>query len=169
VKPDYLPTEDLDCLIVGGYFSQGIRKGGKMTVWLLAVADDKDKDLDGHPKRFLTFCKVRLGQGWAGLGWGYETDLGLYVQGIGVAAVRVGHRLVASVRAPPPPVCCLSRSLAIASGPRCVDGAGLSSLCWIHPPDPFTCSFFSLRAREVAQRTARKVGFEHVKASSFPQ
>jgi ATP-dependent DNA ligase len=59
VKPDYLPTEDLDCLIVGGYFSQGMRKGGKITVWLLAVADEKDIDPDGHPKRFLTFCKVR--------------------------------------------------------------------------------------------------------------
>jgi ATP-dependent DNA ligase len=55
VKPDYMPTDDLDCLIVGGFFSQGRRLGGTMTVWLLAVAAENP---DGHPTRFLTFCKV---------------------------------------------------------------------------------------------------------------
>ena len=55
-KPDYLPTEDLDCLVVGGFYGTGSR-GGTVAQWILAIAD-RPTACATEPTQFLTFCKV---------------------------------------------------------------------------------------------------------------
>lgn len=87
VKPDYMLglNDDLDLLVVGGYYGTG-RRSGLLSHFLLAVAvheDDEDSssinpkpvqeddlDLDGndgvekvvnHPKLFYSFCKIGSG------------------------------------------------------------------------------------------------------------
>jgi len=58
LKPDYLPTEDLDCLVLGGYYGTG-RQGGVVAQWLLGLAERRTTG--HHPDRFLTFCRVGTG------------------------------------------------------------------------------------------------------------
>eukprot|EP00854_Cymbomonas_tetramitiformis_P010924 gene10924-12923_t len=58
LKPDYLPTDDMDCLIVGGYYGTG-RRGGTVAQWLLGVAEKPTQYAE--PSKFLTFCRIGNG------------------------------------------------------------------------------------------------------------
>lgn len=57
IKPEYVNNlmDELDVLVVGGYFGVGHRSG-MMSHFLCAVADRKDGE--DKPKRFCSFCKV---------------------------------------------------------------------------------------------------------------
>lgn len=79
LKPDYLPTEDLDVIVVGGFYGTGKVRGGKIAEYLLGVVEDpsdKGEDEDGLidpenpdkepsakklPTRVLSFAKVGTG------------------------------------------------------------------------------------------------------------
>lgn len=59
VKPDYMKEmgENLDLLIIGGYYGEG-RRGGKLSSFLLGLrADNVSPNPDGNAK-FYSFCKV---------------------------------------------------------------------------------------------------------------
>ena len=57
-KPDYLPTEDLDLLIIGAFNGTG-KRGGNLSMFLMAVAE---KPLGGgEPCVFHSFCRVGTG------------------------------------------------------------------------------------------------------------
>ena len=61
MKPDYLPTEDLDILIIGGYMGTGAKRGGYISEYLLALAE-QPRGGDGlEPSTFISFCKVGSG------------------------------------------------------------------------------------------------------------
>jgi DNA ligase-4 len=57
-KPDYRHTEDLDLLIIGAFNGTGWR-GGKMSMFLLAVAEKPHGG--GDPCVFHSFCRVGTG------------------------------------------------------------------------------------------------------------
>ncbi len=59
IKPEYVNNlmDELDVLVVGGYFGVGHRSG-MMSHFLCAVADRKDGE--DKPRRFLSFCKVNI-------------------------------------------------------------------------------------------------------------
>jgi len=59
VKPEYQNQlmDQLDLLVLGGYYGSG-RGGGKITHFLLGVADRED---GGDTSRFLSFCRVGSG------------------------------------------------------------------------------------------------------------
>jgi len=71
LKPDYLPTEDLDVIVVGGFRGTGKLRGGKIAEYLLGVVEEvqekEDEEDDGPkkpkklPTRVLTFAKVGTG------------------------------------------------------------------------------------------------------------
>jgi ATP-dependent DNA ligase len=87
LKPDYLPTEDLDVVVVGGFKGTGALRGGKIAEYLVGIVEaprrrgDGDEDGDGDdafgddgirdvgdansppplPSRVLTFSKVGTG------------------------------------------------------------------------------------------------------------
>lgn len=63
-KPDYLPTEDLDVLIIGCYNGTG-KNGGKLSQFLLGVAEKPRGG--GDPCVFQSFCKVGSGMTQADL------------------------------------------------------------------------------------------------------
>lgn len=57
IKPDYSEgTDDLDLLIIGGYFGTG-RKAGKICYFLLGVAEESS----GEPDKFLSVARVCSG------------------------------------------------------------------------------------------------------------
>jgi len=58
-KPDYLPTEDLDLLIIGAYMGTG-RRGGGVSQFLLGLAE-KPAVQGALPTVFRSFCKVGTG------------------------------------------------------------------------------------------------------------
>ncbi len=59
VKPEYVGglMDELDLLVVGGYFGVG-RRSGLMSHFLCAVADRKEGE--DKPRKFHSFCKVLL-------------------------------------------------------------------------------------------------------------
>ena len=81
LKPDYLPTEDLDVVVVGGFKGTGALRGGKIAEYLVgiveapkAVGDERDPLGDerdplgdegtktpGFPTRVISFSKVGTG------------------------------------------------------------------------------------------------------------
>ena len=81
LKPEYLPTEDLDVVVVGGFKGTGTLRGGKIAEYLVGIVEaprrrgDGDGDGDGDdgirefgddappplPSRVLTFSKVGTG------------------------------------------------------------------------------------------------------------
>ncbi|XP_020251503.1 DNA ligase 4, partial [Asparagus officinalis] len=59
LKPDYIHAgADLDVLIIGGYFGSG-RHGGEVAQFLVGLAEHSGSS--GHPKRFISFCRVGTG------------------------------------------------------------------------------------------------------------
>ena len=73
LKPDYLPTEDLDVVVVGGFKGTGALRGGKIAEYLVgiveapkAVGDERDPlgegtKTPGFPTRVISFSKVGTG------------------------------------------------------------------------------------------------------------
>lgn len=60
IKPEYLATEDLDCVIIGGYYGTGMRRGGKISEYLLGIV--KSPSLPGtSPSKVISFSKVGTG------------------------------------------------------------------------------------------------------------
>jgi len=59
LKPDYLPTEDLDLLVIGGYMGTGARRGGKLSSFLMGLAEAPRGG--GEPHTFHSFTKVGSG------------------------------------------------------------------------------------------------------------
>ena len=60
LKPEYLEGvgDDLDLLIVGGYYGSGSRRAGVISHFLLAVCASENPETDSV---FMTFCKVGSG------------------------------------------------------------------------------------------------------------
>ena len=63
-KPDYRKTEDLDLLIIGGFNGTG-KRGGKMSMFLMGVAEKPHGG--GDPCVFHSFCRVGTGLTMEGL------------------------------------------------------------------------------------------------------
>jgi len=82
LKPDYLPTEDLDVVVVGGFKGTGALRGGKIAEYLVGIVEapkatfderDPEKEDDrpsgtsegtktpGFPTRVISFSKVGTG------------------------------------------------------------------------------------------------------------
>jgi DNA ligase-4 len=63
VKPDYIHgmRDNLDVLIVGSYYGEGMRRSGDISHFLLAVAKDFDRSKQEQPDDFLVFGKVGSG------------------------------------------------------------------------------------------------------------
>ncbi|PRW39278.1 dynamin-related GTPase isoform A [Chlorella sorokiniana] len=54
LKPDYLRSQEMDCLIIGAFAGEGARSG-MYTQYLLALVDSE------HPGEFVSFCRVGSG------------------------------------------------------------------------------------------------------------
>ncbi|KAJ3206547.1 DNA ligase (ATP) [Dinochytrium kinnereticum] len=59
IKPDYIDSlgDDVDLLLVGGFFGSG-RRSGKLSHFMCAVLDDS---VEGGPKQFVSICKFGSG------------------------------------------------------------------------------------------------------------
>ena len=66
IKPDYLPTEDLDLLVIGAYKGTGQARGGRISEFLLAIAE-QHAEAGQPPVCFRSFCKVGIGMTHADL------------------------------------------------------------------------------------------------------
>ena len=44
IKPDYLPTEDLDVVIIGGFYGTGRQRGGKIAEYLLGIVETPTRE-----------------------------------------------------------------------------------------------------------------------------
>jgi DNA ligase-4 len=62
LKPEYVEgmTDTLDLLIIGAYYGKGKRRSGRLSQYLLAVAE-KPRDPSMEPSVFYAFCKVGTG------------------------------------------------------------------------------------------------------------
>ena len=60
IKPDYLPTEDLDVVIIGGFYGTGVRRGGKIAEYLLGIVETPTMP-DAQPTHVVSFSKVGIG------------------------------------------------------------------------------------------------------------
>ena len=60
LKPDYLPTEDLDVVVMGGFYGTGRLRGGKIAEYLVGVVE-RPPAPGSDPKRVLSFTKVGTG------------------------------------------------------------------------------------------------------------
>ena len=60
LKPDYLPTEDLDVVVMGGFYGTGRLRGGKIAEYLVGVVE-RPPVPGSDPKRVLSFTKVGTG------------------------------------------------------------------------------------------------------------
>lgn len=62
LKPDYLPTEDLDCLIIGGFYGTG-KRGGKISEYLLGIVEAPPAGAPPGtlPTHVVSFAKVGIG------------------------------------------------------------------------------------------------------------
>lgn len=60
IKPDYLPTEDLDVVIIGGFYGTGVRRGGKIAEYLLGIVETPSLP-DTQPTHVVSFSKVGIG------------------------------------------------------------------------------------------------------------
>ena len=60
IKPEYIDglMDDLDLIIVGGYFGSGVR-GGMLSHFMCAVKKSTPSDCDGLPE-FISFCRVSM-------------------------------------------------------------------------------------------------------------
>ena len=63
LKPDYLPTEDLDCLIIGGFYGTGKARGGKISEYLLGIVEAPPSGAPPGtlPTHVMSFAKVGIG------------------------------------------------------------------------------------------------------------
>jgi len=61
IKPEYVDnlSDDMDIVIVGGFYSEGKRRGGLLNAFLCAVAEDTEQGK--KPVMFYTFCKFGTG------------------------------------------------------------------------------------------------------------
>ena len=60
IKPDYLPTEDIDLLIIGAFKGTGQARGGRISEFLLGIAEQPGQ-AGQPPTSFRSFCKVGIG------------------------------------------------------------------------------------------------------------
>ena len=60
IKPDYLPTEDLDVVIIGGFYGTGRQRGGKIAEYLLGIVETPTRE-GARPTRVMSFSKVGTG------------------------------------------------------------------------------------------------------------
>lgn len=60
IKPDYLPTEDLDVIIIGGFYGTGVRRGGKIAEYLLGIVETPTVP-GAQPTHVVSFSKVGIG------------------------------------------------------------------------------------------------------------
>ena len=60
IKPDYLPTEDLDVVIIGGFYGTGVRRGGKIAEYLLGIVETPSVP-GSTPTHVCSFSKVGIG------------------------------------------------------------------------------------------------------------
>jgi len=62
IKPDYLKTEDIDVLLIGGYYGAGAQRGGKISQFLVGIIDSTaDPAPAAGSPRIMSFCKVGTG------------------------------------------------------------------------------------------------------------
>ena len=63
IKPDYLKTEDLDVLLIGGYYGAGALRGGKISQFLVGIMESPPDFASsaGTPPQIMSFCKVGTG------------------------------------------------------------------------------------------------------------
>ena len=67
IKPDYLPTEDLDVVIIGGFYGTGVRRGGKIAEYLLGIVETPTfARRPAHPRRVVLEGWHRHERGRAG-------------------------------------------------------------------------------------------------------
>eukprot|EP00004_Rigifila_ramosa_P018801 TRINITY_DN4719_c0_g1_i1.p1 TRINITY_DN4719_c0_g1~~TRINITY_DN4719_c0_g1_i1.p1 ORF type:complete len:896 (-),score=182.09 TRINITY_DN4719_c0_g1_i1:269-2956(-) len=68
IKQDYVEglAEHFDLLVLGGYYGEGRRRAGDISSFLLGVAGPQ-RDPDGHPYQFWSFCKVGTGYNFSEL------------------------------------------------------------------------------------------------------
>ncbi|XP_065834565.1 DNA ligase 4-like [Oscarella lobularis] len=62
IKPEYIDSlsDQLDLVIIGGYYGRGRRRGGMISHFLCGIAVPSDNPSD-HPSVFYSFCKVGTG------------------------------------------------------------------------------------------------------------
>lgn len=65
IKPDYSHSQELDCVVLGGYYGSGY-KGGKVSQWLMGVraavpggGGGVEGKEERSPYTFISFCRVR--------------------------------------------------------------------------------------------------------------
>ena len=56
LKPDYVKQSELDAVIIGGLYGKRQKSAGKITEFLLALAEEP-LDRSQAPSRFITFCR----------------------------------------------------------------------------------------------------------------
>ncbi|KAK9838672.1 hypothetical protein WJX74_001090 [Apatococcus lobatus] len=60
LKPDYVKQSELDAVIIGGLYGKRQRRAGRITEFLLALAEEP-LDRSQAPTRFISFCRVGTG------------------------------------------------------------------------------------------------------------
>ena len=61
IKPDYLKTEDLDVLLIGGYYGAGEMRGGKISQFLVGIVESTNDPTSDSGIKIMSFCKVGTG------------------------------------------------------------------------------------------------------------
>lgn len=61
IKPDYLKTEDLDVLLIGGYYGAGELRGGKISQFLVGIIESTNASPLTAGIKIMSFCKVGTG------------------------------------------------------------------------------------------------------------
>ena len=59
LKPDYLPTEDIDVVVMGGFYGTGRLRGGKIAEYLIGACESGAPG--APPLRAVSFSKVGTG------------------------------------------------------------------------------------------------------------
>ena len=61
IKPDYAKTEDLDVLLIGGYYGAGEMRGGKISQFLVGIIESTNEPSSPDGIKIMSFCKVGTG------------------------------------------------------------------------------------------------------------
>lgn len=61
IKPDYCKSEDLDVLLIGGYYGAGELRGGKISQFLVGIIESTNDPTSAHGIKIMSFCKVGTG------------------------------------------------------------------------------------------------------------
>ncbi len=56
LKPDYVRQSEIDAVIIGGLYGEGQRRSGRISQYLLALAEEP-LDRQQPPSRFISFCR----------------------------------------------------------------------------------------------------------------